>query len=142
MTAPPPDLQALFDDLVERYGGLSAFSPAQLEICVTAIKVMRDLRVASAGETVRLADVLTRLLDRLPPPPPPPPPAPKDLNLVGLGLQGLSRLYSRMIGGEEPGGDLVFDPTAPEPARASAPAPRRPTHPPRRTHRRPLCRRI
>src|SRR4029077_10084232 len=69
MTSPlvPPDLQALFDGLIEEHGCIGLFSQVQLEIATVVVRVMRDLRCAAAGDVVRLSDVLAKLLGRLSP---------------------------------------------------------------------------
>src|SRR5258707_668111 len=91
------EIQELFNALVARHGGVERFDAAQIEIARTVIQLMLDLRTAAPGESVKIADAMTRLMDRLPAPPPPPPPAPKDPSLVGLSVMQLSRLYERMV---------------------------------------------
>ena len=130
----PPDLQALFDDLVERHGGVTKFSTAQLEVATIAVKVMRDLRCAGVGDTVKLADTLVKLLERLPPALPQ-----RRLDSAGrdwskMSLVELSAEYARMMQGTDgPEGDdydvsrpiidLTVAPAAPARAPESDPPP-------------------
>jgi hypothetical protein len=136
----PPDLQALFDDLVERHGGVSKFTAAQIEVATIAVKVMRDLRCAAVGETVKLADTLVKLLERLPPPRPQSRDSKSSILTPDMSLHEMAKVYAQLIGDTDPDPDdyvsvgPVIDGTVdpPEPA-PQPPAAAPPPAPPPRT---------
>jgi hypothetical protein len=112
------EAQELFNALVVAHGGVPAFDAAQVEICRTIVGLMLDLRTCPVGESVKIADTMSRLMDRLPPRVPPRPRG--EISTIGMGLQALSALYSRLIGGAESNGE---DSAPTEPAYAPEPAP-------------------
>src|SRR5258706_9125812 len=90
----PDEHDYLTAHIVWQHGGKDRLSPAQLEIAAAVGALMIDLRTAQAGDLIRIADVMERLMSRLPPP--------RSQSYVptvtdGLTVQQIANLYSRMI---------------------------------------------
>jgi hypothetical protein len=63
------DIQALFDSIVVRHGGTDNLTRLDLEAVAAIVKMMIELRNASAAEVPRIATGIVELMERLPAPP-------------------------------------------------------------------------
>ena len=65
----PTDTQALFDAIVIRHGGADNLTRLDLEAVAAIVKMMTELRNASAADVPRIATGIVELMERLPAPP-------------------------------------------------------------------------
>ena len=63
------DVQALFDSIVVRHGGTDNLTRLDLEAVAAIVKMMTELRNASAADVPRIATGIVELMERLPAPP-------------------------------------------------------------------------